>query len=104
VYLRGGRAETLDAELMRLAIAALLRTLVAEERAAVVELERQRLEHVLFEHRAHHRRREFGAQRERSAAAVVEGVHLFVDDVGAFANRADEHVAAFKDRRPDFAI
>ena len=86
-----GPPENLDAELMELAEAALLRTLAPEHRAAIVEalLGVAAIE-ARLDIRAHHARRAFGPQRERGLrlVAIGKGVHLFFDHVGSLAGRA----------------
>ena len=82
-----GEAERFDAELMELAVASLLRPLVAEHRAAVPQPLRAVVEQVVLDRRAHARRRAFGAQRQAFAVQRVdEGVHLLLDDVGRLAD------------------
>jgi hypothetical protein len=41
---------------------------------------------------------EFGAQRQRFAAAILERIHLLRDDIGGFADRAREHLSLFEHR------
>ena len=72
-------AEHLHADLPVLAIAARLRSFVAEVRGDVPDLPRQHRP-VLHE-RPHHRRGSVGPQRERAAALVGEVVELLAYDV-----------------------
>ena len=50
------------------------------------------------------RRRALGAQRDRAPAAVVEGVHLLLDDVRRRADAAGEDVGVLEGRRLDAAV
>ena len=43
-------------------------------------------------------------QRERSAVAILEGVHLLGDDIGFFADAAREKLRLFENRRADFVV
>ena len=96
--------DQLDADLMELAQAALLRPLVAEHRAVIEELLRQILGQPARDHRAHHAGRVLRPQRDPLAAAILERVHLLGDDVGGLAQRALEHLGELEDRRRDLAI
>ena len=104
VRLGAREAEALDAELMRLAIASLLRTLVAKDRADVVEPQRPDREEAVLEHGPHDRRRPFWAQRDASAAPIVERVHLLFHDVGLLTDAAHEEIGGLEDRRANLAI
>ena len=99
-----GGTQELDADLVELAQAALLRPLVAEHRAIVEELERQLLHHAAGDHGACHGRRVLGPQAELVAAAVLEDVHLLGDDVGGVAQRAGEDFQMLEDGGRDLAI
>ena len=44
---------------------------------------------------------EFGAQRQRIAAAILERVHLLRDDIGRLADGAGEHFGLFEHRHLD---
>ena len=98
-------ADGLGAELPVLAVAAALGRLVAEHRREVPELHRQRqLVHAVLHEGADHRRRALGAQRQGAAAAVLEGVHLLPDHVGAGADAAHEDLGLLEGRRHDLAV
>ena len=58
----------------------------------------------MFERGAHHRSGPLRTQRQAAAAAIGERVHLFLDDVGRFADPAYEEIGRFEDRRPYFAV
>ena len=93
-------ADRLDRELPVLAVATALRRRVAPHRPDGVELHRLRLAvHAVLEVRAHDRRRGLGSQRQRAAAAILERVHLLLDDVGARAGRAREDLGVLEHRR-----
>jgi hypothetical protein len=91
-------AQRLDADLPVLAVAALLRTLVAKVRREVPHLPRRR--RVVLHEGAHDRRGPLGAQREPATALVLELVHLLAHDVGRLAD-ALEHLEVLEDRRHD---
>ena len=46
----------------------------------------------------------FRTQGQAVAIAVVEGVHLFLDDIGDFADRASEQLGHLEDRHSDLTI
>ena len=99
---RLGRAEELGADLPELAHAALLRALVAEHRAGVVELgELPVAGEAVLERRPNDARGGLRAQRDRAAALVLEGVHLLGDDVGRLADAAREDLGVLEQRRVD---
>lgn len=95
-------ADGLDADLLKLAVAASLRALVAEERSEVVELDRQLAAvKVVLNDRTHNACGTFWAQGYRAVAAVCEGVHLLGDHIGGFTNTAREERGVFEDRKLD---
>ncbi len=96
---RLGGADQLDVDLVELAVAALLRALVAEHRAGAEHLLRQRLGEAVGHQRAADAGGGLGAQRDGIAAAVLEAVHLLHHHVGGFAERAGEHAGVLEDRR-----
>ena len=105
VHVRPGQAEYLGAECMILAVAALLRALVPEQRPAIPQPLRPVVEQVVFQRRAHGRRRAFRAQRQGvTVHRIGERVHFFFDDVGDFAHTAHEQLGALDDRRPDILV
>ena len=88
------RADGLRADLIELAVAALLRALAAEHGAHVVELlDAGDLVQPVLDVGAHHRGGGLRPQRERAAVAILPGVHLFADDVGVLADAAREQSA-----------
>ena len=98
-------ADRLDADLLQLAVAAGLRPLVAEERARVTQLDRQRAAvQAVFDHRAHHPGGALRPQRHRAVAAVGEGVHLLGHHVGGFADAAGEQRGVLEDGQLDVAV
>src|SRR5271168_2414493 len=98
---RVGAPENLDAELIELPIAALLRSFAAEHRTRVEEplLGIGAIETGL-DVCAHDAGRAFGPQRDDSLAlvAIGEAVHLLFDDVGGLAARAHVQLRAFEHR------
>ena len=101
IGLRLRHPEQLDADLVELAEAALLRPLVAEHRAAVEEFQRRRLGQPVRQHRAHDPGGVLRPQRHLFAAAIGEGVHLLRHDVGVLADRPREDFGELEDRRRD---
>jgi hypothetical protein len=98
----GGRvlaSEQLGADLRELAVASFLRALAAEHRTRVPET-RDGLGpcETGFEVGPHERGRAFGAQRNPGAVAVLERVHLLLDDVGGVADRPLEELNLFEKR------
>ena len=85
------RADDLGVDLVELAIAALLRTLVAEQRPMRRDLERRMLLPAVRQKSARDPGSEFGPQRQAFPAAIVEGVHFLADDIGRLADRTAEH-------------
>ncbi|MNO71937.1 hypothetical protein D3C76_628670 [compost metagenome] len=91
VDVRAIEVEHFQTDLVELTITAFLRTLVAEHRADVPEfLHLATASDTMLEHGAHAGSGAFRAQGQRIAVAVLEGVHLFFDDVGHFTDRALE--------------
>ena len=101
---RARKPKTLDAELVRLPVAALLRALVAKDRPDVIEPQRPERKETVFQRGADHRRGPLRAQRQTAAGTVVERVHLFFYDVGLRADASDEKLGRLEDRRPNLAI
>ena len=89
-------------DLVELPKPALLRSLVTEHRADVVEPGNLvALVEVVLDEGACERRRPLRPQRQQRAVAVGEGVHLFLDDVGRLPDGARKEFRALDDRQPD---
>lgn len=58
----------------------------------------------VFEYRTHTGGRTFGAQGQGVTVAVGKGVHLFLDDIGDFADGALEQVGELNDRHADLPV
>src|SRR5690606_33390254 len=98
-------AERLRAYLVELAVASLLRPLVAEHRPHVPEPLGAVVEQVVLDRRPDHARRAFGAQRQGLAVERIdEGVHLLLDDVGHFADATHEKARRLDDGRADLLV
>ncbi len=88
---------------MKLAIASLLRPLIAEHGAHIVELGYRVLGvQLLLDEGAHHRSRSFRSQSQGIAALVGKSIHLLFDDIGSFADGAAEEFGLFHHRHPNF--
>ena len=91
IDVRPGEAKCFDADLVELAVATFLRTLVPEHRPRIPELLGGVVKQVVLDHRAQGTGRTFRTQRQAVAVqAVGKGVHFLLDDVGHFTDRADE--------------
>ncbi len=88
---RLGGADHLGVQLVELAITALLRTLVTEQRTRGRDLHRRVLLPAVGEIGARDPGGEFGTQRDRIPAAIVERIHFLRYDVGRFAQTPREH-------------
>lgn len=90
---------------MELTITALLWTLVAEHRTDVPEfLHLATAGDAVLEHGTHTGCRAFRTQGQGVAVTVIEGVHLFFDDVGHFTNGALEQLGELNDRHADLLV
>ena len=76
IDVRAGEAERLDADLVKLPVASLLRSLVAEHRARVVQALRPAVEQIVLERGAHAGGRAFRAQRQ--ALAVERSTKVYI--------------------------
>lgn len=103
IDVRPREPEDLDADLMKLAVAALLRTLVPKHGAVVPEAPR-RGEQTVLNGRTHATRGALGAQAEAVAVAVGEAVHLLLDDVGNRADGTFEQVRHLHQGRADLLV
>ena len=98
-------AEGFDVELMELAIAAFLRPLVPEHRAARPYPERPVVSQVVLDRRANDAGGGLGPERQRLAVQLVlERVHLPLDDVSGVADAALEQRGRLHDRDAQIAI
>ena len=91
-------AERLDIDLVELPIAAFLRALVAEHRAAGPDPLRALVDQVVLDGGAHDAGRRLRAQRQRLAVQLVlERVHLVLDHIRVLADAAHEQRRRFHD-------
>ena len=105
VDVRAREADRFGAELEELAVAAALRTLVAEHRALVPQAARAVVDQVVLEHGAHDAGRAFRTQGQLVAVhRVFEGIHLLLDDVGDGADGAREQARLLDDRGHDLLV
>ena len=94
-----GDAQHLHVDLVELALASLLRALVAEHRSAAEKFERQVLGEAVRQDGADHARRTLRAQGDAVSAAVLERIHLLGHDVGGIAQGTREDLRELEDRR-----
>ena len=95
-------ADQLDADLVKLPEAPLLRPLVAEHRPAVEKFQRRALEQPVRQHRTDDARRVLRPQGDFFAAAIGKAVHFLGDDIAGLADRPAEDFGELKNRRRDF--
>ena len=98
---RAVAADHFGVELVKLAVATLLRALVPEQRPVRRNLQRRELLPAIGDISARDAGGEFGAQRDRFAAAILERIHFLRHDVGRFAERAGEHRGRLDHRHLD---
>ncbi len=105
VDIRPGLVEDFHTDLVKLAVTALLRLLVAKHRAGVPKLlHLATTRQAMFQNGAHTTGGAFGTQREGFLIAVQEGVHLLVHHIGTFADAAGEQLRVFDDGQTDLAV
>jgi hypothetical protein len=102
VEVRVLHAERLYAELVVLAVAALLGVLVAEGRRRVPGLPRRH--RVVLHVGPGDRGGPLGPQRHQLAVAVLEDVHLLADDLAPLADATQEDAGVLDDRRDGEAV
>ena len=96
------RPDRLGADLPELPVAAALRGLGAKEARQVPELHGLRqLVHPVLDVGAAHRSGALGAQRQRPPSAIVERVHLLLDDVGGLPHPPREQLGRLERGRLD---
>ena len=100
----GAATDRFCVELEELAVAALLRPVVAKHRTEQIETRGLRaLVEETFEVRSHHARGRFRPQGEVASATVIESVELLGDRVGVFADPLDQ-LGLLQDRGDDFLV
>ena len=105
IHGRARRADRFHVHLVELAEAARLGPLVPEHRADQVQLHQAALGgQVVLGERPHQRGGGFGTQRQAFAPAVLEGVHLLLDDIGRLADPADEQLRPLEDGGANLGI
>ena len=103
IHVWRGYTERLQPNLVELALASLLRPLVAEHRAAIPKPP-DGIEQTVLHRRTHASRRAFWPQRQALAIAVVKAVHLLFDNIGNFADGALEQFGLLYDGHADLGI
>ncbi len=102
IHQRRGHPEDLGVDLIKLPVAPLLGPLAAKHGADGVELAHRVLGvKPVLDVGAHHRGGRLRTQGQQVALAVGEGVHLFFDDVGVFADAAGEQFGFLHDGNAD---
>ena len=105
IDIRPGKAQRLDIQLVELAIAALLRPLVAKHRAHGPDAQRAVVQRVVLDHGPYDAGSSFGAQGQLVAVhRIGEGVHLFLDDVGDLAQAAHKERGRLDDGRQQVLV
>src|ERR1019366_7606458 len=100
VDVRAGKAHRFGADLVELPRAALLRPLVAKHGADVEKAFAAIAQERMLGHSADDSGRRLGPERQAIAVhRVFEGIHLLLDDVGHFAEAANEERRRLHDRR-----
>ena len=100
---RVGLPENFRANLIELAVAALLRAFAPEHWSHVVELDVAGLDlHAMLDVRAHDGGGGFGTQRNRRVIAVLERIHFLGNDVCFLPDRAREELSLLENRYPNF--
>jgi hypothetical protein len=89
---------------MELAITPLLRSLVAKHRTHVPQTLRLVIKQAVFFTGADATGCPFRAQRDAFAIAIIEGIHLFLDDVRDFADGTFEQVCGFQNGKANLLI
>ena len=100
----GAATDVFDADLVELAAASGGGAFPAEHRTHVVDPLFDAVHHVGVGEGAHHAGGAFGAEGQTAAAAVVEGIHLLLDDIRLVAEVSDEDIGAFEDGGPQFGV
>ena len=102
VDIRSAHAEGFHPDLMELPVAPLLRPLVAEHLAHVIQPLRLPGRQVVLDHRPHATGRAFRAQSQGFAIqAIDEGVHFLLDNIGHFPDRPLEQWRRLDDGHAD---
>jgi len=104
VNVRASHAVGFNADLVKLAVAALLRFFVAKHRPGVPQPLGLVMQQAMLDAGADATCSALRAQGQTLIVAVGEGVHLFLNDVGHFANRAGKQLGLFNYRQTDFAV
>ena len=93
----------LNPDLVKLAIAALLRTLVSKHRPPVEQFQRHMLGQAVGNEGAGHAGRVFRTKRDAVSTAIGEGVHFLSDDIRTIAEGTGEDLGEFEYRGGYFA-
>ena len=104
INIRSAHAISFHADLVELAIAALLRPLITEHRTTDPEPLYLVVEHTVFNTRAHHAGSRFRAQGEFLTVAIVKGIHLFFDDVSPGTDAPAEQRRVFHNRYANLLV
>ena len=90
---------------MEFTIAALLHLLVAESRDVIEKSDRARKRrHAVLDKASDYARGSLRTERDRTAALVLEGIHLFLYHIGGVADGSQEQVRLLKCRDTDLVI
>ena len=100
-----GKSQRFGAELVELAVAPTLRTLVPEHGPHVIEALAAVVKQRMLQGSAHHAGGVLRPQCQLlTVEAVLEGIHLLLDDVGDLAQTPHEQRSGFNDGRAQIAV
>ena len=104
IQLRSHATDIFHADLVELTATPRRRTFAAEHGADVEHALFHAIEYISIEQSAHHPGSTFWAQSHAAAAAVLKGIHLFLNHFGFIAQTALKNFGCFKNRSTQFAV
>ena len=105
VDVRTFKTQSLDTDLMKLAVTSFLRTLAAEHRSHVPQLLRAVVQQIVFDHRTQAGCRTFRPQAQaQRIVGIGKSVHFLTDHIGFFADGTDKQTRLLDNRRTDLLI
>ena len=105
IDVRPGHAERLDVDLVKLAIPAALRALVAEHRPHRIDALRTVVKQIVLDTGSHDACGELGAHGQGFAVERIgKRIHFLFDDIGDFADASSKQPRVFEDRGTHVAV